>query len=74
MIHVFRVPQPGRALVDRQTLAYMSGRSVHTIRSRCPVDSHTEHDGRRRPLYDLYHCVALLEGIPIRNRAGQRLL
>jgi hypothetical protein len=55
----------GRApLVDRQTLALVLGRSVHTIRLRCPV---AEHRGGRA-LYDLDQAEAVLNAIPTRRR------
>lgn len=55
----------GRApLVDRQTLAYITGRSVHTIRLRCPIAE--RRDGRA--LYDLDQAEAVLNAIPTRRR------
>ena len=52
-----------RALVDRQTLAALTGRSVHTIRARCRIVGH--HDGKA--LYDAEECEALLADIPTRR-------
>jgi hypothetical protein len=54
----------GRSLVDRQTLALVTGRSVNTIRARCPV---TEHR-RGRALYDLDQAQQTLAAIPPRRR------
>lgn len=54
-----------RVLVDREALAMVTRRSVHTIRFRCEVVSH--RDGR--PLYDLEQEVARLAAIPTRQRA-----
>ncbi len=54
----------GRALVDREALAQLTGRSVHTIRAKCePV---RRHDGR--PLYDLETAVAVLNAVATRSR------
>ncbi|MGW1679376.1 hypothetical protein [Saccharopolyspora sp. NPDC002376] len=55
----------GRALVDRGSLARLSGRSVHTIRQSCPVADRTRDD---RPLYDAEQCRVILAAIPTRNR------
>ena len=57
----------GRALVDRRTLARLSGRSVHTIRARCPVTQH--HDGRA--LYDAEQCRQILAEITPRRRQAK---
>jgi hypothetical protein len=54
----------GRSLVDRQTLALVTGRSVNTIRARCEVTEH--RDGRA--LYDLDQAQAVLAAIPTRRR------
>lgn len=57
----------GRALVDREALAQLTGRSVHTIRARCePV---RRHDGR--PLYDMEAAVAVLSGVATRSRCPE---
>lgn len=56
--------QPERTLIDRQTLAQLAGRSVHTIRARCPIADH--HNGRA--LYDMEQCAAILDRIPTRRR------
>jgi phage terminase Nu1 subunit (DNA packaging protein) len=53
-----------RVLIDRQTLAELAKRSVHTIRARCPVAEH--RDGRA--LYDMEQCAAILDAIPTRQR------
>lgn len=55
----------GRALLDRQTLALLTARSVHTIRARCTIAEHTE-DGRA--LYDMEQAVTVLAAIPQRRR------
>ncbi|WP_263251618.1 hypothetical protein [Saccharopolyspora rosea] len=57
----------GRALVDRITLAKLSGRSARTIREHCPV---VDRDGIR-PLYDAQQCAVILAAIPQRNRRGE---
>ena len=54
----------GRAWVDRQTLAYLTKRSVQTIRAKCPIAGH--HDGKA--LYDMDECEAILKAIPTRQR------
>jgi hypothetical protein len=60
--HVVR--EDGRILVDRATLAALVGRSVNTIRARCPIDRHGIDDaGRLRAMYDLDQCEALLGSI-----------
>lgn len=59
------IKEPGRVLIDRQTLAVLSGRSVHTIRARCPIVEH--RDGRA--LYDMEQADAILKAIPTRRRA-----
>lgn len=52
------------ALVDRATLARLTGRSAHTIRGACPV---AEYRGIR-PLYDARQCAEILAGKATRNR------
>lgn len=51
-------------LGDRQALAYLTGRSVHTIRARCEV---VRYRGRT-PLYDVLAEAERLASIPTRNR------
>lgn len=58
------VYEPGRTLVDRQTLAQLTGRSVHTIRLRCPVAEY--RDGKA--LYDIDQCEAHLAKLQVRKR------
>lgn len=53
-----------RTLIDRQTLALLTGRSIHTIRARCPIATH--QDGRA--LYDMEQTAAILEAIPTRQK------
>lgn len=57
----------GRALVDRKTLARLSGRCERTIREHCPV----AHRDGIRPLYDAQQCAVILAGIPQRKRRAQ---
>ena len=52
-------------LVDRRTLAMVTGRSVHTIRLRCSIA--TYHDDGRA-LYDLDQAQQVLAAIPTRRR------
>ena len=52
-----------RAFVDRQTLAVLTGRSVHTIRARCRIVGHK--DGKA--LYDAEECEVQLAEIPTRR-------
>jgi len=55
-----------RILIDRKTLATLTGRSEHTIRARCPV-------ARRkgiRPLYDVEVCEKILADIPTRRTSA----
>ena len=52
------------ALVDRATLARLTGRSFNTIRALCPV---AKREGIR-PLYDAQVCAAILAGKATRNR------
>ena len=65
MIRHVVVYRDGRPLVDRQTLAALSRRSVHTIRARCPVVGHE----KGKALYDMEHCLVILAGIPARPHA-----
>jgi hypothetical protein len=53
----------GIALLDRQTMAHVSGRSVHTVRAKCPVAEH--HLGRA--MYAMEECLKLLDKIPTRR-------
>lgn len=64
MSHIVDIT-PERALVDRQTLARLTGRSVHTIRLRCPVAEYRN----RRALYDVGACEQILKQIPTRRAA-----
>lgn len=54
-----------RTLIDRQTLAKLSERSVHTIRARCPVAEHRHG----KALYDLEECAAILDRVTARRAA-----
>lgn len=54
-------------LVDREALALLTGRSVHTIRMRCEV--YTQHRSGR-PLYDMERAVTRLAEIPTRRRTS----
>lgn len=55
-----------RTLVDRHTLAYMTGRPISTIRARCKVvDYHPD----RRALYDLDAAQAVLAVTPPRGHS-----
>lgn len=63
------VYRDGRALIDRQTLALLSGRSVHTIRARCTVVEH--RDGKA--LYDMEEAAAILDKLPKRNRKASHV-
>lgn len=63
MIRHVVVYSEGRALVDRQTLAALTGRSVHTIRARCPIVGH--EDGKA--LYDALVCEEMLAAIATRR-------
>jgi hypothetical protein len=53
-----------RTLIDRQTLAHLAGRSVHTVRARCPIAEHRAG----RALYDMEQAAAILGRIPTRRR------
>lgn len=64
MIRHVVVHEPDRMLIDRQTLAKLTGRSVHTIRARCPIERHK--DGKA--LYDAERCEAILADIEDRKR------
>ncbi|RKT85615.1 hypothetical protein SAMN05421805_12782 [Saccharopolyspora antimicrobica] len=55
----------GRTLLDRASLARLSGRSVHTIRGACPVADRDRSTGR--PLYDAQQCAQILAAIPTRQ-------
>ncbi|MEV0085246.1 hypothetical protein [Saccharopolyspora sp. NPDC050642] len=48
----------GRTLVDRASLARLTGRSVHTIRGACPIADRDRSTGR--PLYDAQQCAQIL--------------
>lgn len=55
-----------RTLVDRRTLAFMTGRAVGTIRARCTVvDYHPD----RRALYDLDQAREVLAVTPPRGHS-----
>jgi len=56
--------EPQRVLIDRQTLALLTGRSVHTIRARCPIADHRNG----RALYDMEQVAAILQDTPARQR------
>lgn len=58
----------GRMLVDRRSLAELTGRSVHTIRLRCPQAGY--RDGIA--VYDAEFCEQLLGEIPQRQRSELR--
>lgn len=64
MIRHVVVHEDKRMLIDRQTLAQLTGRSEHTIRARCPVERH--HRGKA--LYDAMRCEQILAAIPTRTR------
>lgn len=57
----------GKALIDRQSMAMLTGRSVHTIRLRCPVAEY--RDGKA--LYDIDVCEDILNKLPIRRRVSK---
>jgi hypothetical protein len=67
MISPVVVYREGKALLDRQSMAHVAGRSVHTIRARCPIAEH--HLGRA--MYDMEDCLAILEAIPTRRPRAQ---
>lgn len=58
------VYRDGVALLDRQSMAHISGRSVHTIRAKCPIAEH--HLGRA--MYAMEECLAILGEVPTRQR------
>lgn len=58
------IHEPGRTLIDRQSLALLTGRSVNTIRARCEVVEH--QDGRA--LYDMERAAAVLAATPTRRK------
>ncbi|PKW14135.1 hypothetical protein A8926_1728 [Saccharopolyspora spinosa] len=62
----------GRALVDRASLARLTGRSVHTIRRACPIADRDRSTGR--PLYDTQQCNTILNSIPTRKSGSHRHL
>ena len=64
MINHVIVYREGHALIDRQTMAKLTGRSVHTIRFRCPVAEYVEG----KALYDIDVCEDILNKLPIRKR------
>lgn len=53
----------GRTLLDRQTLAMLSGRSVNTIRAKCSVVEY--RDGKA--LYDMEQCATILDATRARE-------
>lgn len=57
-----------RTLIDRQTLAHLTGRSVHTIRAKCPIVTHR----RGKALYDADQCEQILNDTPTRQRGVGR--
>lgn len=57
------VYRDGIALLDRQTMAHLADRSVHTIRAKCPIAEH--HLGRA--MYAMEECLAILAAIPTRR-------
>lgn len=63
MRHVI-VYEPGRVLIDRQSLSALTGRSVHTIRARCAVVDHRQG----KALYDMEAASAVLSALPTRPR------
>lgn len=58
----------GTVLVDREALAMVTGRSIHTIRLRCPVAGYRAG----RALYDLEREVERLAAIRTRRRPSSR--
>ncbi len=66
MINHIVVKRGDKALIDRQTMAKLTGRSVHTIRFRCPVAEYV--DGKA--LYDIDVCEPILAAIPVRKRCA----
>lgn len=61
--HVVHV-EGQRIYMDRQSLAMYLGRSVNTVRARCPIDHHRA----RKAMYDAIACAELLEKIATRRR------
>lgn len=51
------IQRPDGWLCDREALATWAGRSVHTIRSKCPVVARTPTG---RPLYNAEQCLDIL--------------
>ena len=66
MIRHIVVYRNNTALIDRQTLAHLTRRSVETIRRRCPVAEY-QHG---KALYDIDVCEPILNGIPTRRRVA----
>jgi hypothetical protein len=60
------VTKGSRPLADREALAELTGRSVHTIRARCTVADRDRRTGRA--LYDVLACVEMLRSVPTRKR------
>ncbi|WP_394621268.1 hypothetical protein JNUCC0626_19885 [Lentzea sp. JNUCC 0626] len=56
---------PDRTLIDRHSLAFLTQRSVNTIRAHCQVE--TYH--RRHALYDLDRARAVLAEVPVRGHS-----
>lgn len=69
MIRHVVVREGDRMLIDRQTLAQLTGRSVNTIRARCPVVGH--RDGKA--LYDAEQVEKILGKIGTRQRKPEKL-
>lgn len=63
MRHVIVYAEANRTLIDRTTLAYLTGRSVETIRRRCTVVDYQSG----RALYDLDAATATLDAVPKRR-------
>jgi hypothetical protein len=55
--------EENRVLIDRQTLAKLTGRSVHTIRAKCPVAGHRQG----KAVYDMDECDDILNAVPTRR-------
>lgn len=62
------VTKGSRPLADREALAELTGRSVHTIRARCDVVRHDPKTGRA--LYDVLTCTEMLSLVPTRNQSS----
>lgn len=56
-----------RILVDRQALAYLTGRSTHTIRRHCVVVKELPRKYGKVPFYDLFSSRLILDGVPQRK-------